>query len=148
MYTITASDRNGRIHDDFLLGIDKPASFQEAFEPLFKKFNVDLYMCGHVHGYERQFPVFQDIPERPENPAEFKDPNSTIYVINGAGGNDEGFSKGTPNYYVPWNVFNEFSQWGYGILEISQQSYKWEFFNTSKVAIDSFTVRKTLKFNQ
>src|SRR5690606_23807542 len=31
------------------------ASLQAAVEPLFHKYDVDVYWCGHVHGYERHW---------------------------------------------------------------------------------------------
>lgn len=33
------------------------AYFQTIIEPLMNKYKVDLYMCGHMHMYERVWPV-------------------------------------------------------------------------------------------
>lgn len=32
------------------------AFFQTEIEPVFHKYNVDLYLCGHQHMYERIYP--------------------------------------------------------------------------------------------
>lgn len=34
----------------------KGARFQQEIEPLFIKYQVDLYLCGHMHMYERIYP--------------------------------------------------------------------------------------------
>ena len=33
------------------------AEFQAAMEELFNKYGVDIYFSGHVHSYERDYPV-------------------------------------------------------------------------------------------
>jgi predicted phosphodiesterase len=33
--------------------------FQQNLEPLFFKYGVDIVITGHVHAYERFFPVYQ-----------------------------------------------------------------------------------------
>jgi hypothetical protein len=33
------------------------ADFQAAMEDLFNEFGVDIYFSGHVHSYERDYPV-------------------------------------------------------------------------------------------
>ena len=33
--------------------------FQQNLEPLFYKYGVDIVITGHVHAYERFFPVYQ-----------------------------------------------------------------------------------------
>ena len=32
--------------------------FQAAMENLFNKYGVDIYFSGHVHSYERDYPVY------------------------------------------------------------------------------------------
>ncbi len=42
---------------------DKGATSYElrsAFEELLHKYKVDLYLSGHVHAYERMFPVYDE----------------------------------------------------------------------------------------
>ena len=57
-----------------------PEKVQAAFEPLFHRYGVALYLCGHKHYYERTAAVF----------AGATDPNGTVHVVNGAAGNNEG----------------------------------------------------------
>jgi hypothetical protein len=53
-------------------------------ENLFYKYGVDMYFSGHVHSYERDFPVYQGKPE-----ADYTNPTATTYVMIGGAGNDE-----------------------------------------------------------
>ena len=36
-------------------------SFQENLEDLFYKYGVDIVINGHVHSYERTFPVYKGV---------------------------------------------------------------------------------------
>ncbi len=58
---------------------------RDAFEPIMLEFEVDLYLCGHRHYYERTVPIGADASASP---------NGTITLINGAAGNVEGLEKG------------------------------------------------------
>ncbi|KAL4525182.1 hypothetical protein Ndes2437B_g03076 [Nannochloris sp. 'desiccata'] len=79
-------------------------------EELFKKYSVDLFVAGHVHDYERYWPVYNytyssygnketgilqesiSFVEGSENTAPafiYKNPNATVHIISGAGGNTE-----------------------------------------------------------
>jgi len=58
-----------------------------AFEPLILQYNVDFYFCGHVHWYERLYPV-----DANGNPlaTNYNNQPGPIHVTNGAGGAAEG----------------------------------------------------------
>ncbi|RDW56545.1 purple acid phosphatase-1 [Coleophoma cylindrospora] len=55
---------------------------QEAFEPLFDQYNVDLYMSGHNHYYERIAPIANNVTD----PNELNNPSAPWHIINGAAG--------------------------------------------------------------
>lgn len=38
---------------------DPGAPFQKQIEPLMIKYKVDLSLCGHMHMYERTYPLMQ-----------------------------------------------------------------------------------------
>jgi len=116
----------------------EPYYTRKAFEPLFAKYGVDLYFCGHVHDYERQYPIY-DGKATSNN---YNNPNSTVYIVTGAGGQIEGFS--TPDQSAPWLAYAEGNEWGFGILEVSNDTHiSWDFYaaSTQKV-IDSLTLIK------
>lgn len=53
--------------------------FRQALEPVFYDYGVDVVFAGHVHGYERSFPVFNYT----------LDPLGPVHVTLGTGGNAE-----------------------------------------------------------
>lgn len=59
---------------------------QLAFEPLFAKYGVDLFVCGHEHSYEGVWPVVNGTTVFPS----YTNPPYTTYVVTGAAGNTEG----------------------------------------------------------
>ena len=66
--------------------------FREVYHPLFEKYKVDLVLQGHLHAYERTYPItFNDDDEnepiiRDTNLNEYINPNGTIFLIAGTGG--------------------------------------------------------------
>ena len=68
-------------------------SFTETYQPLFDQNKVDLVLFGHVHNYQRTFPLKFN-PSDPLNPTrieglgrcDYTNPPGTIYAIVGVGG--------------------------------------------------------------
>lgn len=47
----------------FTLGLcGRDRRIRKAFEPIFEKNNVDMYLSGHVHAFERSLPVLDNVP--------------------------------------------------------------------------------------
>jgi hypothetical protein len=68
-------------------------------------------------------------------------PDLPIYIVNGAGGNVEGLT--SPTDQVPdWNVVNEFSEWGYGLIEADINTLRWSFYSAKGKMIDSVKILK------
>ena len=61
--------------------------FAQSAEDLMHDYKVDLILAGHVHAYERSYPVYHNQVVGPED--------GTVYVTCGDGGNREGHA-------VPW----------------------------------------------
>ena len=68
------------------------ASLTKSLQPLFDKYNVDLVLEGHVHNYQRTFPLKFNSAE-PLKPtktstakSDYTDPTGQIYAIVGTGG--------------------------------------------------------------
>lgn len=66
--------------------------FQTAMENLFYKYGVDIYFSGHVHSYERDYPVYQGNVEM----TGYDYPKATTHLMIGGAGNDE-MRKWKPN---------------------------------------------------
>ncbi|OQS00807.1 hypothetical protein ACHHYP_02589 [Achlya hypogyna] len=69
---------------------------QAKLEPLYAQYGVDVVLAGHVHGYERTAPVYQNKV----------DPvRGAVYVTTGAGGNYEGHAgPRIPGPLPPWSL--------------------------------------------
>jgi hypothetical protein len=127
------------------------AHIQAAFEPLFHKHKVDLYLAGHQHGYERSAPVF-----RSEVQAEGA--RATVYVVAAVPGGGCGI---TADWNVPvpqwtqaqfpdgspWNdrhnASEEMASLGYGVLEANATAMSWSFLLSASGAVhDSYVIRR------
>ena len=60
------------------------ATIRGAFEDLFHKFGVDLYLCAHQHNYERTFDLYRGSTARTT-----KNMRATTQILSGAGGTAE-----------------------------------------------------------
>lgn len=82
---------------------------RRAFEPIFEKYEVDVYLSGHVHTYERSFPVVDNTVRFASTGGNdgvgsdggggpvfeaaskmlYEEPAAPVHIVNGAGGNIE-----------------------------------------------------------
>ena len=91
---------------------------RETVEDILFKYQVNLVITGHVHAYERTYPVYQGKPN----------PVGPIYITIGDGGNIEGHAT---NYQEPppvWSAYRNGTQYGYGTLTIinsTQMLWRW-----------------------
>jgi hypothetical protein len=73
-------------------GLEEEKDFRETYHPLFDKYKVDLALQGHLHVYERTYPItFNDDDEdepivQDNNPNLYKNPKGTIFLTVGTGG--------------------------------------------------------------
>ena len=85
---------------------------RESMEDLFNKHNVNIVFNGHVHDYERTYPVFRNDT----------DIQGTVYITIGNAGNLEGLD----NKYVEqpkWSAFRNGTEYGYGTLTIIDKKH-------------------------
>jgi len=71
-------------HHPMYQGASMNADFMAAMEGLFYKYGVDVYFSGHVHQYERNWPVYNGVPE-----SDYVDAIATTHLLVGGAGNDE-----------------------------------------------------------
>lgn len=109
--------------------IDDSLHVQQAFEPLFKKYAVDLYMAGHVHSYERTFPMFHCN----KTTELYHNAPNTVYITNGGAGCDEGLTSEKSYYKTNWSAFHDTTDYGYGILQTENTQdaigLRWQYFH-------------------
>ncbi len=97
---------------------DQTTQMKANLEPLVNKFKVNLIISGHVHAYERTYPVFNGSINS----------SAPTYIVIGDGGNIEGHAS---NYVQPqpeWSAYRNGTQYGYGILEIDDSIIQWSWY--------------------
>ncbi len=73
-------------------GPPEETDFREVYHPLFDQYKVDLALQGHLHAYERTYPITfnGDDDDEPivqdNNPNIYKNPKGTIFLTVGTGG--------------------------------------------------------------
>jgi len=120
-----------------------PVNLQNAVEKMFHDYHVDVYVCGHVHSYERDYPIYQDKPVYSNTTDPYYDAESTVYIVSGAAGCTEGFATCWNTPQASWSAYREATQRGYGVFTVGSTTLAWEYYasDTERV-IDSFTITK------
>lgn len=99
-------------------------AMRESMEPLMLKYGVNIVLNGHVHAYERTFPVALDLV----------DASGIVYIKIGDGGNREGHA----DSYLPtpdWSAFRNGISFGHGKLEIvSKTVAHWSWISNDGVS--------------
>jgi len=107
---------------------------KDQYEDLFFSSHVDVVLQGHVHAYERTWPVYNgDV-----------NPDGPVYVVNGHGGNNEGLQYDW--YDAPsWSAYRE-SVFGFSTMEITNATHlHWQMIraNDSTIADDAWIIKNT-----
>lgn len=116
-------------------------NLRKNFESIFKQYQVDVYFCGHVHGYERSLPMANG--KSSASGSDYSDPEDPVYIVNGAGGNIESFTKYYQKSTPEWNAYYNYNQWGYGMLEVTPSTLKWDFYSDKGAKLDSMSITKS-----
>ena len=96
---------------------EQTVDMKNNMEELFFNNSVNMVFAGHVHAYERSYPVFND--ER--NSA------GPVYIVIGDGGNRENHASG---YYpdTAWSAYRNDTLYGYGeVVMYNKTHVKWEW---------------------
>ena len=91
---------------------------RESMEELFYQYKVNIVFNGHVHDYERTYPVYRNIT----------DIHGSVYITIGNAGNLEGLDN---KYYTEpkWSAFRNGTEYGYGTLTIiNQKQLFWRWY--------------------
>jgi Calcineurin-like phosphoesterase/Iron/zinc purple acid phosphatase-like protein C len=122
------------------------ASLRDVYHPIFDKNNVDLILEGHLHDYQRSFPLKYNsksvtIPiVTTTSTSKYNNPDGGIYVIVGTGGIN--FHK--LNSQQPFNAKQQSSSFGHLNIDItnSGQVLTAKFIQNNGKIFDSFTITK------
>eukprot|EP01090_Pellita_catalonica_P002048 TRINITY_DN11725_c0_g1_i2.p1 TRINITY_DN11725_c0_g1~~TRINITY_DN11725_c0_g1_i2.p1 ORF type:complete len:448 (+),score=66.84 TRINITY_DN11725_c0_g1_i2:102-1445(+) len=112
---------------------------QDAFEDLFHKYGVDVYFCGHVHSYERTYPVYHG-----KRQGGYHNPAGLVEIVVGGAGNMEGL---VTNYVTTneWSAKTFYETQSWGLLHVvSDKILKWELLSSAdNSVVDSVEITKS-----
>merc|ERR1712183_565997 len=113
---------------------------RHVFEPLFQEFGVDVYLTGHLHNYERTWPVYNGTIEQQT----YDKPKSTVHVVIGSAGDDEGLTDRWQKTTPAWSAVREGEHVGYAEMVFANAStLPFNYRNAASGSIiDSFTLTK------
>ena len=113
-----------------------------GLEVILMKYNVDLYLCGHEHSYERSFPVFNGTVQ-PQDTTHYLNPLYPIYIVTGSAGCQEGFDYYDKVFYGPYSAFRS-SSYGYGHLTVYNSTHLYwdQYLDEGRSGTDYFWIEK------
>lgn len=120
---------------------DAKTQLRAAVEELFHTYHVDLYICGHVHAYERMYPIYQDVKVT----SSYDNPQATTFIVIGDAGNVEGLSKSWLSETPDWLAYRYDEDFGYAHLQVENATaLHWNFYRSSdSTLMDQFTLTRS-----
>ena len=119
--------------------------FAQSAEDLMHDYKVDLILAGHVHAYERSYPVYHNQVVGPED--------GTVYVTCGDGGNREGHAVPWKYPEPEWSAFRR-AAFGHGLLTVVNSTamhWSWRQNLGKESAVDDeywFTAKDSSRFKK
>ena len=112
---------------------------KDVFEPLFLQYGVDLVLSGHVHAYQRNAPVYNNVSD----PAELDNPRYPWYITNGAAGHYDGLDELTKPLHK-YARYTQESAYGWSRLTFHNATHLTQDFiaSSNNSILDSATLYK------
>jgi len=116
---------------------------QREIEPLMVKYSVDLYLCGHMHCYERTYPMIKEnVISYGKEKNYYVNPNAPIHIDQGTGGVFPNLRLLQPAR--EWSASMS-SDWGYGRMIVKATSIQYSFISSiTGNIVDEFFLIKNL----
>lgn len=117
-----------------------PYKLRPAFEEMIYDAGVDLVLAGHIHNYQRSWPVLNGTVEQQS----YSNPRSPVHVVIGMAGDDEGLTDDWSATAPAWSAAHA-AKLGWARLTFhSAAALTFEFVLSDSGAVaDSFTLTKT-----
>ena len=118
--------------------------FRDAMEELLYRYQVDLAIWGHDHGYERSYPVYQEEIYSNMTGTEnepYYQPGATIHTVVGMAGRSlyNDFDEPQP----AWSYYREASSYGYTYFTITNDGLlHYEYLRNDGTVGDEFWITK------
>lgn len=121
-------------------GFSHIPTWQSHLKPLVDKYEVDLYLAGHRHVYERHKAVRGSDIFEPTDTHVYDKPKGTIYVTNGSCG---GSLQGVGGYNLPTMVFTPKEKiYTHAIMTIEDRTLIYKVFDKQGKEVDYFKIIK------
>jgi predicted phosphodiesterase len=120
-------------------------TLRDVYHPLFDKNGVDLVLSGHVHNYQRSFPIKHndDKPSKPTitstNKHNYNNPGGEIYAIVGTGGASFNSLDGKSSFIASQQA----SRFGVLHLDITDNKLEGTFLGNDGSVRDEFSITKS-----
>eukprot|EP01114_Cavostelium_apophysatum_P015650 TRINITY_DN430_c0_g2_i1.p1 TRINITY_DN430_c0_g2~~TRINITY_DN430_c0_g2_i1.p1 ORF type:complete len:421 (+),score=59.35 TRINITY_DN430_c0_g2_i1:27-1289(+) len=117
----------------------KRKHLSDAIESLLQDYNVDLFIAGHTHSYERSHPVYDG-----KIKGTLASPQATVHLTIGTPGDREGLDKHAWKQPRPaWSAFRR-KDLGWGLMTVHNQTHiQWQFKDSkSTKTVDEFWLKK------
>lgn len=92
---------------------EQTIAMKDSMEDLFYNYDVNVVFAGHVHAYERSYPVYKD---------KIDSNKGVVYINIGDGGNKEGHSANYLDPHPEWSAYRNGSFFGHGEIEVHNSS--------------------------
>ena len=129
-------------------GCQGSEELSQTYHPLFDKYGVDLVLQGHVHNYQRSFPLGfnQASPSNPTimstSKGEYKNPGVPIFATVGTGG---GKLKHDLEGQAGFMAYQQDTKFGVLDIQFSDNSLNAKFVSNDGATMDQFSIDKTAK---
>ena len=126
--------------------IGGPKKIGPAVEPLLRKYGVDLFLAGHLHNYERTWPVYNGTVLRRNYTWDGEGSGSakgTTHVVIGMAGDSEGLTDSWDTPTPTWSAKHAANLGWARVSALNSSVLHFEYVaSASGTVLDSFTLRK------
>ena len=126
-------------------------TLRDTYHPLFDKYGVDLVLQGHIHNYQRSYPIKynSNSPSSPmitdTNTNNYNDPQGQIFATVGTGGIGFHGLSGKASYIV----YQQTSNFGFLNLDVIEGGSKLtaSFYANDGIVRDQFSIGKLINYS-
>jgi acid phosphatase type 7 len=124
----------------YSFGFSHIPTWQRHIKPLVDKYEVDLYLAGHRHVYERHKAIRGGEIFAPEDEHVYNRPKGTVYITNGSCG---GNLTGTGGQNQPEMIFTPTEKiYTYAVMTIEGKQLHYDVYDKDGNKIDYFSIIK------
>jgi len=117
---------------------------QAFFEPFILKYGVDMIILGHIHYYDRMWPIGKNGVVKQHD---YINPSDPVYLISASPGNIEGLTPAKQNHNV--SAFLDTTHYGFTVFTVlNRTAIHWQFIDSdSGKVLDECTLIKEHRKN-